>query len=285
MTTRSREWRWPNDAKVAVTIGLAFEGFEAYSQFRTYNPEQKVNHFSLSFADYGWKAGAWRLMSLLERLGLRGQVYTNGLAAEQHPDVVAALAAAGHEIVGHGWVNDHHLFTDDDYEKEREEIRRCTRALTDAAKVRPVGWVSPAYMGSKNTLELLKAEGYIWSGDDASDDMPFIKPTPNGDMVIMPVTGYASNDLGMWLTPRNPPGIIWEGFKDTLDCMLEEAQSGYAGWTEIVLHCHIAGRPTLIPTVRRCLEYAIKQGALIVPRRELAEWTLKQSGRSSAAKA
>lgn len=285
MTPRSREWRWPNDAKVAVTIGLAFEGFEAYSQFRTYNPEQKVNHFSLSFADYGWKAGAWRLMSLLERLGLRGQVYTNGLAAEQRPDVVAAMAAAGHEIVGHGWVNDHHLFTDDDYEKEREEIRRCTRALTDAAKVRPVGWVSPAYMGSKNTLELLKAEGYIWSGDDASDDLPFIKPTPSGDMVIMPVTGYASNDLGMWLTPRNPPGIIWEGFKDTLDCMLEEAQAGYVGWTEIVLHCHIAGRPTLIPTVRRCLEYAISKGALIVPRRELAEWTLKQAGRLSTAKA
>jgi peptidoglycan/xylan/chitin deacetylase (PgdA/CDA1 family) len=278
MTVRARKWRWPNDAKVAVTIGLAFEGFENYSQFRTYAPEQKVNHFSLSYADYGWKAGAWRLLSMLDKLGLKGQVYTNGLAAEQHPDVVAELASAGHEIVGHGWVNDRHLFTDADIEKEREEIRRCTRVLTEAAKVRPVGWLSPAYMGSKNTLELLKAEGYLWSGDDASDDLPFIKATPHGKMVIMPVTGYASNDLGMWLTPRNPPGIIWEGFKDTLDYLLEEGRAGFAGWTEIVLHCHIAGRPTLMPTVRRCLEYAVNQGALIVPRRELAEWTLKQEG-------
>jgi peptidoglycan/xylan/chitin deacetylase (PgdA/CDA1 family) len=278
MTVRARKWRWPNDAKVAVTIGLAFEGFENYSQFRTYAPEQKVNHFSLSYADYGWKAGAWRLLSMLDKLGLKGQVYTNGLAAEQHPDVVAELASAGHEIVGHGWVNDRHLFTDADIEKEREEIRRCTRVLTEAAKVRPVGWLSPAYMGSKNTLELLKAEGYLWSGDDASDDLPFIKATPHGKMVIMPVTGYASNDLGMWLTPRNPPGIIWEGFKDTFDYLLEEGRAGFAGWTEIVLHCHIAGRPTLMPTVRRCLEYAVNQGALIVPRRELAEWTLKQEG-------
>lgn len=276
MTARTREFRWPNDAKVAVTIGLAFEGFEKHSQFRTYNPEQKVNHFSLSYADYGWKAGAWRLMALLDKLGVKGQCYTNGLAAEQHPDVVEALAGAGHEIVGHGWVNDRHLFTDDAIEKEREEIRRCTRVLTEAAKVRPVGWLSPAYMGSKNTLELLKAEGYVWSGDDASDDLPFIKETTHGKMVIMPVTGYASNDLGMWLTPRNPPGIIWEGFKDTLDYLLEEGRDGVAGWTEIVLHCHIAGRPTLIPTVRRCLEYALSKGALIVPRRELAEWTLKQ---------
>jgi hypothetical protein len=131
-------------------------------------------------------------------------------------------------------------------------------------------------VNSKNTLGLLKAEGYLWSGDDASDDLPFVTDTPHGKMVIMPVTGYASNDLGMWLTPRNPPGILWEGFKDTIDYLLEEAASGPPGWTEIVLHCHIAGRPTLIPTVRRCLEYAVSKGALIVPRRELAEWTLKQ---------
>ncbi|MEA2980381.1 MAG: hypothetical protein QOF09_2204, partial [Alphaproteobacteria bacterium] len=56
--------------------------------------------------------------------------------------------------------------------------------------------------------------------------------------------------------------------------------AGIPGWTEIVLHCHIAGRPTLIPTVRRCLEYAVSQGALIVPRRELAEWVLKQESSS-----
>jgi peptidoglycan/xylan/chitin deacetylase (PgdA/CDA1 family) len=129
-------------------------------------------------------------------------------------------------------------------------------------------------------LEILKTEGYLWSGDDASDDLPFIKKTSHGKMVIMPVTGYASNDLGMWLTPRNPPAIIWEGFKDTLDYLMEEGRAGIPGWTEIVLHCHIAGRPTLIPTVRRCLEYAVSQGALIVPRRELAEWVLKQESSS-----
>jgi peptidoglycan/xylan/chitin deacetylase (PgdA/CDA1 family) len=100
MAPRTRKWRWPNDAKVAVTIGLAFEGFHNYSQFRTYNPEQKVNHFSLSYADYGWKAGAWRLLALLDKLGLKGQVYTNGFAAEQHPEVVAEMARAGRPVYG-----------------------------------------------------------------------------------------------------------------------------------------------------------------------------------------
>ena len=275
MTARARRFRWPNDAKVAVTIGLAFEGFQAHSQFRGTTPGQKINHFSLTYADYGWKAGAWRLLELLDQLSLKSQVYASGLAAETHPEVVAAMADGGHEIVGHGWVNDQ-SFGDDDAEAEQEDIRRCTRVLTEAAKARPVGWVSPAYMRTRNTLSLLKAEGYLWCGDDASDDLPFVERTAHGDIVIMPVTGYAANDLGMWLTPRNPPGIIWEGFRDTFDHLMEEGRAGLAGWTEIVLHCHIAGRPTLIPTVKRCLDYAKSHGALIVPRRELAEWTLKQ---------
>jgi peptidoglycan/xylan/chitin deacetylase (PgdA/CDA1 family) len=273
---RARKWRWPNDAKIAITIGLALEGFEKHSQFKTDSPPQAVNHFSLSYADYGWKAGAWRLMELLDRFGVKSQCYTNGLAAEQHPEVVAALAQEGHEITGHGWVNDR-LFGDDDPEAERAEIRRCTQVITEAAKVRPVGWVSPAYVCTKHTLNILKAEGYLWSGDDASDDLPFVKQTEHGPMVIMPVTGYAANDLGMWIGPRNPPSVIWEGFKDTFDLLYEEGSAGAPKWTEIVLHCHMAGRPTLIPTIRRCLAYAQQhEGVWIAPRRELAEWTLKQ---------
>jgi peptidoglycan/xylan/chitin deacetylase (PgdA/CDA1 family) len=272
---RAKSWRWPQNARVAITIGLAFEGFDRYSQFRTETQPQKVNHFSLSYADYGWKAGAWRLLELLDRFNVKSQVYTSGKAAEAHPDVVLALAQAGHEIVGHGWVNDSQ-FGDDDPSEEQNYIRRCTEVLQDAAKSRPVGWVSPAYSLSKHTLGILKSEGYVWCGDDASDDLPFITQTEHGELVMMPVTGYAANDLGMWIAPRNPPGVIWEGFKDTFDCLYEEGSAGAPKWTEIVLHCHIAGRPTLIPTVRRCLEYAQKhEGVWIAPRRELADWTLK----------
>jgi peptidoglycan/xylan/chitin deacetylase (PgdA/CDA1 family) len=271
-------WAWPGGAKIAVSIGLAFEGFENVSQFKTYNSEQKKNFFSLSFADYAWKAGAWRLMELLDGYGITGQCYTNGLAAEKHPEVVAALARAGHEIVGHGWINDPDRPTNElDPDAERLEIQRCTKALTEAAGQRPVGWVSPGYTGTKSTLHLLQSEGYLWSGDDASHDLPFIERTPNGRMVILPVTGYASNDLGMWIGPRNPPGVIWEGFKDTFDCLYEEGRTGAPGWTEIVLHCHIAGRPTLIPTIRKCLDYARRhEDVWFARRRDMAEWTLQR---------
>lgn len=271
-----RPWRWPGDARIAISIGLAFEAFETQSQFRMGSAPQPVNHFSLSYADYGWKAGAWRLIELLDTYGIAGQVYTNGLAAARQPEVVAAFAEAGHEIVGHGWVNDRAV-PDGDPDAERDEIRRCTAALTEACGERPVGWLSPGYACTADTKEILADEGYLWVGDDASDDLPFVERTARGSIVVMPVTGYATNDLGMWIAPRNPPGVLWDGFKDTFDVLYQEGQTGSPKWTELVLHCHIAGRPTLIPTIRRCLDYAHEHDAvLFARRRDLADWTLEQ---------
>ena len=271
-----RPWRWPGDARIAVSIGLAFEAFEARSQFVTSVASSEVNRFSLSYGDYGWKAGAWRLLDLLDAYGIKGQVYTNGLAASGHPEVVAALAGAGHEIVGHGWANDRpmHGRTADDV---RAEIRRCTEALTEAAGTRPVGWLSPGYTGTAESDAILASEGYLWAGDDASDDLPFVARTDGGPIVIIPTPGLATNDLTNWLAPRNAPSVVRDGFEDTFDLLYEEGGRGSPKWIELVLHCHVAGRPTLIPAIRRCLDHArAHDDVLFIRRCDLAAWTREQ---------
>jgi len=270
-----RQWRWPQRQKIAISVGVAFEAFENQSQFKTDVPFGKKNHFSLSFGDYGWKAGAWRLMETLDRLAIKANVSTSGLAAERHPNVVAAFAQAGHEINGHGWVNDV-LAGDDNPEVERAEILRCTNAISDAAGTRPVGWTSPGSTGSKNTLSFLKAEGYLWSGDDASDDLPFLRETDHGPIVILPRTNTLHNDLTMWLAPRNPPNVIWEAFRNSFDELYAEGEAGCPKWTEITLHCHIAGRPTLQPEIRRCIDYARQHDGVWFARRcDIARWALE----------
>src|SRR5438105_15889688 len=93
--TYPRKWRWPQGQKLALSVGLAFEGFERHSQFTTSTAaaaRNQVNHFSLSYADYGWKAGVWRLLDTLDRYGLKANMSTSGLAAGRHPTVVAAVA-------------------------------------------------------------------------------------------------------------------------------------------------------------------------------------------------
>ena len=65
-------------------------------------------------------------------------------------------------------------------------MRKVTTVLTEVAGTRPVGWVSQGSAGSTNTLDFLKMEGYLWSGDDMSDDLPFLKQTKHGPIVILP---------------------------------------------------------------------------------------------------
>jgi peptidoglycan/xylan/chitin deacetylase (PgdA/CDA1 family) len=272
-----RSWRWPDGAKIAVSINMAFEAFERHSQVTLEKTENRIDHFSLTYAEYGAKSGAWRLLDLLDTWDLKGSVSTNGLAAQNHPRVVRAFADAGHEVVGHAWANDV-MLRDDDPDAELAEIRKCTAALTEAAGVRPVGWTSPGSAGSGNTLGFLRREGYLWNGDDASDDIPFLRNTPHGQIVVMPRTNMPQNDLIMWVLGRNPPAILWDGFKDTFDQLYAEGQAGSPKWTEITLHCHMAGRPTLIPTVRRCIEYARQhEGVWFARKRDIAEWAFEQA--------
>ena len=151
----------------------------------------------------------------------------NGRAAELYPEAVRAVAEAGHEVVGHGWEND--VLTDDaDQGKELDEIRRVTKAITDAAGTRPVGWTSPGSAGSKNTLELLAGEGYIWNGDEANDDLPYLRNTAKGPMVLLPRVNMFHNDLVMWIIPKASPEVIWENFRDSFDELDQRPQTATA---------------------------------------------------------
>jgi peptidoglycan/xylan/chitin deacetylase (PgdA/CDA1 family) len=203
---------------------------------------------------------------------------TSGLTAERHPEIVRAVAEAGHEINGHGWVNDV-LPPVGDVEAEREEIRRCTAAITEATGVSPVGWTSPGSAGSEDTYRLLVEEGYRWCGDEAADDLPYLRETESGTIAVLPRTNMFHNDLIMNIWPKNPPGVLFECFSSTFDELYSEGVNGFPKWTEITLHAHMAGRPTLTPAARRCLRYAQEHdGVWFANRQEIAAWVENREG-------
>ncbi|MCW5771250.1 MAG: polysaccharide deacetylase family protein [Rhodospirillaceae bacterium] len=279
MSTKSRyprQWDWPGKAKIAMSVNLALEAFRFKSQYTQETRPGRPDYFSLSFAEYGGRAGVWRILDFLDEVNLKGSMSINGRAAELYPEAMRAVAEAGHEVVGHGWEND--VLTDDaDPNAERDEIRRVTKAITDAAGVRPVGWTSPGSAGSKNTLELLAREGYIWNGDEANDDLPYVRETPAGPMVLLPRVNAFVNDLVMWIMPKNSPQAIWESFKDTFDQLYMEGTAGCPKWIEIVLHAQFAGRPTGIPVMRKCIEYAKQhEGVWFARKGDIARWTLER---------
>lgn len=274
-----REWSWPGGAKICVSLNLALESFVRASQLTLEKTSNKVDHFSLTYAEYAYKAGVWRLMDLMDELKIKASCSTNGLTGERHPDIVRKLADYGVDIVGHAWAQDV-MAKDDDPETERSEIRKVTEVLSKAAGKRPIGWVSQGSAMSANTLDLLKQEGYLWSGDDMSDDIPFLKETQHGPMVILPRVNLPHNDLWMWATTRTPPDFMWLNWKATFDQLYMEGEAGYPKWAEITMHAHMGARPTLIPVARQMLKYAKKhKGVWFATRNQIAEWTMKHESK------
>lgn len=272
-----REWNWPGNAKIAFSIGVPFEAFEKQSQVNFVASRGQLDRFSLSYGDYGWKAGIWRIMNILDEFGLKSSISANGLAAERHPDIIRTFAQDGHEVLGHGWANDVYA-KDAGPEQERAEIARCTAVLTETTGgIRPVGWTSPGSSGSEVTNELLAEQGYIWVGDDASDDLPFVQQTKSGPFVTLPRTNIFTNDIAAWIFPSNPPSVFWENFKDTFDQLYQEGVDGAPKWLSMTLHCHMAGRPTMSNTIRKCLDYVRQhEGVYHCRSRDIAEWALKR---------
>jgi polysaccharide deacetylase family protein (PEP-CTERM system associated) len=83
------------------------------------------------------------LLALLDELGVHATFFVLGMAARSHPELVASVAAAGHEIGCHG---DAHVLvhrqTPEEFAADLRAARATIRQLTGAA---PVGYRAPAF--------------------------------------------------------------------------------------------------------------------------------------------
>lgn len=276
---RDLNWRkvaWPQRQAVALTIGVALESFDNQSQLRLAGQPGKRDAFSLSYGEYGVRVGVWRLLELFDEYGVRASFSVSGRLAQQWPDTLAAVADAGHDLVGHGWVNDLFL-SEADAGAEREMIVRTLDAIERATGRRPLGWASPANSSSDRTKQTLVDLGVTWSGDDAGDDVPYVERVGDGRLAVLPKANLASNDLIHWVLPSNGPQVFRDGFLDTLATGHAEGTAGRPQWTDMVLHCHMAGRPAFIPTLRACLDRAREYESVWWTSKDaLAAWTLDQ---------
>ncbi|HEY4094791.1 MAG TPA: polysaccharide deacetylase family protein [Baekduia sp.] len=271
-----RAVRWPQDETIAMTIGVALEAFDLHSQVRTEGKVGELDLFSLSYAEYGRRVGVWRLLEVLAEEEVRASFSISGRLAAEHPETVRAVADAGHDLVAHGWVNDRLMATASE-EEERTMIRDTIAAIEAAGGRRPTGWASPGNMSSARTLGLLLDEGITWTGDDASDDVPFVEEVAGRTMAVLPKANMDANDILQWILPKNAPSVFGESFFAMFDTLYAEGVRGRPAWADMVLHCHMAGRPAFIPTLRSVLRHVRDHDRVWwTTKSELAAWALEQ---------
>lgn len=137
---------------------------------------------------------------ILERLAERGATATFfvlGWSAEKDPQMVRAIAAAGHEVASHGW--EHLKVSELGPERFRTSVRRTRRFLEDLTGRPVLGYRAPSFSITRSmgwALDVLVEEGYRY------DSSIF----PVG---IHPGYGDASAPTGPW-DIRRPGGILRE---------------------------------------------------------------------------
>jgi polysaccharide deacetylase family protein (PEP-CTERM system associated) len=103
------------------------------------------------------------LLALLDASGTRGTFFVLGCVAQDHPDMVRRVAAAGHEIASHGM--SHIMVTELAPEVMRAEVRDSKRLLEDLTQTRVEGYRAPSYTIEPRTrwaLDVLLEEGYSY---------------------------------------------------------------------------------------------------------------------------
>ncbi|MEO7403486.1 MAG: polysaccharide deacetylase family protein, partial [Burkholderiales bacterium] len=166
-----KTYAWPNDAQLALSIVVNVEegaestiadgdrGPEPVDELGIVLKKPMRNFGNESNYRYGIKAGAPRVMRLLERYKIRATFTAAALALERAPELAAEIVAQGHEVCSHGykWAHQFHMKEAD----EREFIRKAVASIQTTTGARPVGWLS-RYLLTENTRRLLQEEGFLY---------------------------------------------------------------------------------------------------------------------------
>jgi len=272
---------WPGRARVAVQFVLNYEeGGENNVLHGDAGSEQFLSeiigaaaypdrHLSMeSIYEYGSRVGVWRIFREFERRGLPFTVFGVSMALERHPELVAALVEAGHEIACHSWRWIHYQSMAE--RVERDHIRIGTeiiRRLTGGQW--PLGW----YTGrdSPNTRRLvLEHGGFEYDSDNYGDELPFWMEveTRSGPQkqLIVPYT-LDANDM-RFATPQgfNTAEQFFVYLRDTFDVLYAEG-ADTPRMMSIGMHCRLLGRPGRFRALQRFLDHLAQHDRVWVCRR------------------
>ena len=274
--------RWPNDARVAVSVVLNYEEGSEYSHGNgdarndgltevLYGMDAQYRDLCAeSIFEYGSRAGVWRLERLLTELKIPVTFYACAVALERNREVADWLKEAGHEPCSHGWRWEETWRLS--REEEADHIRRAIDSIKETCGVRPSGWYC-RYGPSVNTRELLVEEGgFTYDSDAYNDDLPYYVDVKGKRHLVIPYS-MTYNDAKFALLPSyGSPTDFVDNLKRGFDQLWDEGET-HPRMMSLGLHPRLIGQASRIHALREFFEYAEKKGKVWFTRRiDIANW-------------
>jgi len=246
---------WPDGKAVAVWVCIDLEWFPITPQDK---PFRAPGHMQTPYPDYrhytsreyGTRVGFYRLLDALAKAGVTASVAANGAVADRHPQVIADIVAAGHEIIAHSTDMNGTIATGLDEAAERTLIRSSLDALERASGARPRGWLSIARSQSWNTVRLLKEAGLDYCCDWVNDELPW--RFENG-LINLPLN-HELSDRQIITVQQHSAESYAQQMTDAFDWLAREAkESGGGRMLPLNVTPYILGLPYRIDAFERLI--------------------------------
>jgi putative urate catabolism protein len=273
--------QWPGGARVALSFVLNYEEGGERSPLDGDALTEPIMHEIVgappdegrrtlhveSMYEFGSRAGFWRVHRLFTERGLPLTVFAVGQALERNPDAARAMAAAGWEVIGHGWrwID----YGDVPPDVEREHIRRTNETIERLCGQRPVGWFTGR--ASEQTRRLAVAEGeLLYDSDSLADELPYWVDVDGKPHLVVPYS-LDCNDFKFLLAGGWVTGDDFRRYMlDTFDQLYEEGAET-PRMMSVGLHARIVGRPGRARALARFLDHvAGRSDVWIATRAEIA---------------
>jgi peptidoglycan/xylan/chitin deacetylase (PgdA/CDA1 family) len=241
----------------------------------------------ISRGEFGPRAGAPRLLALLQKYGIRSTWFIPGHTIETYPQACEAALAADHEIAHHGWT--HRPPAGLTREEEEGELVRGNEAIRKLTGRAARGYRSPSWDLSPHSIGLLLKHGFDYDsslmGDDYTpyyaregDVIELEKPAKFGketSLVEMPIH-WAADDAPHFEYVRTETAFrqglmnataVGENWIGDFLFMRDNVEWGVLTYT---CHPYVIGRGARMLMLERVIRTAADSGAVFLTMEEAA---------------
>lgn len=222
-----------------------------------------------------------RILKLLERRGLPSTWFVPGYTAATYPDLVRAVADAGHEIANHGWshVPPAQLSRDE----EEAELVKTSNLLEELTGRAPRGYRSPSWDLSPHTIMLLERHGFAYDSSMMGDDFtPYqarvgdavalgepLQPGRASAVAELPVSWHLDDFVHLEYvraadTVQLPTFDVTKFFDNAMGDFLWMRRELNRGVLTITMHPYIIGRGHRLLALERFADTLAERGARFV---------------------
>ena len=247
---------WHNGKNCAVILSFDFDAESLWMAKNLTTPSV------MSRGEYGARVGVPRILSMLAKRDIHATFFVPAETARRHVDVVREISGVGHEIGHHGDVHENPVKIEAD--QEEHILVKGIETLEKITGCRPVGYRSPAWDLSDNSIQLLQKHGFVYDSSMMADDfrLYFIKDKDKQTNLVEVPVSWELDDAPHFLFTFAPtyfsgmaaPSMVYEIWATEF-----EGAYNSGGAFILTMHPQIIGRYHRLKMVEKLIDHIAGQ--------------------------